>query len=287
MTTSPTLGSASRTGAEVADGGDHLRVTLAHPGKRNALAPAQMYPVVHAALARAAAEPRIGAVILTGADGYFCAGGDLATLAGRAAMDHAGRRSAIEELHAVIRAIRACPRPVIAAVEGGAAGAGFSIALACDLLVAAEDASFSAAYVRVGLVPDGGLTAALAQRLPLALAQRLCLTGDPVDAPVLAALGVVTDLVPPGQALPRAAALASGLARGPLAAQTAIKRLLLAASDAEAGRFDAQLDREAEAMAEALAGPEAAVGLAARSSRTAPDFGRSADPAPHRSDRRD
>jgi len=109
--------------ADRQDRGDHLLVTLRNPGRRNALAPV-MYAEIQAALIEAAAANQIGAVVLTGADGYFCAGGDLNTLAERAAMSRQDRRARIEDLHATIRAIRACPRPVIAAVEGGAAGAG-------------------------------------------------------------------------------------------------------------------------------------------------------------------
>ncbi|MDQ1902814.1 enoyl-CoA hydratase family protein [Paracoccus sp. WLY502] len=260
----------------VADQGDHLLVTLDNPGSRNALAPA-MHPVLRDALSRAATQDRFGAVVLTGAGGYFCAGGDLNALSQRAAMGRDERRARIDDLHATIRAIRACPRPVIAAVEGGAAGAGLSIALACDLLVAAEDATFSAAYVRVGLVPDGGLTALLARRVPAPFAARMCMTGDPVSAIALAAMGVVTDLCAPGQAVARAAELAARLAGGPAEAQAAIKRLL-----AEAGHsgFADQLDRERDAMADALASPEAAAGLKARLARVAPDFGRG-KPASH------
>ncbi|WBU59695.1 oxepin-CoA hydrolase, alternative type [Paracoccus albus] len=261
---------APQADALIEDCGDYLRVTLSNPGRRNALAPA-MYARLREALAQAAAQDRLGAVVLTGAEGYFCAGGDLNALATRAAMPRDERRARIEDLHATIRAIRACPRPVIAAVEGGAAGAGLSIALACDLLVAAEDASFAAAYVRVGLVPDGGLTASLARRVPAGFAARMCLTGDPVPAASFAAMGVVTDLVAPGQALAHAAALAARMAQGPATAQGAIKKLLTAARE---GDFDSQLDREAEAMADALAAPEAAAGLTARLNRTTPDFGR-------------
>ncbi|RJL13087.1 oxepin-CoA hydrolase, alternative type [Paracoccus siganidrum] len=262
--------SDSQGQARVQDRGDHLRITLDNPARRNALSPS-MHPVLREALDRAAAENRLGAVVLTGAQGYFCAGGDLNALAQRAALSRDERRARIDELHATIRAIRACPRPVIAAVEGGAAGAGLSIALACDLLVAAEDAVFAAAYVRVGLVPDGGLTASLARRVPASFAARMCLTGDPVAAPVLAAMGVVTDLAAPGQAIARASEQATRLAQGPAGAQAAIKRLL---EDAGQARFDDQLDRERDAMADALATPEAAAGLKARLERSTPDFGR-------------
>lgn len=262
--------SDSQGQARVQDCGDHLRITLDNPARRNALSPA-MHPVLREALDRAAAEDRLGAVVLTGAGGYFCAGGDLNALAGRAELSRDERRARIDELHATIRAIRACPRPVIAAVEGGAAGAGLSIALACDLLVAAEDAVFAAAYVRVGLVPDGGLTASLARRVPASFAARMCLTGDPVAAPALAGMGVVTDLAAPGQAIACASELATRIAQGPAGAQAAIKRLL---EDAGQGRFDDQLDRERDAMADALATPEAAAGLKARLDRITPDFGR-------------
>ena len=260
--------------AVVQDHSDHLLVTLSNPQRRNALSPA-MYADLRAALDRAAADDRFGAVVLTGANGYFCAGGDLNALAERAALSREERRTRIEDLHATIRAIRACPRPVIAAVEGGAAGAGFSIALACDLLVASEDASFAAAYVRVGLVPDGGLTASLARRVPASLAARLCLTGDPIAAPVLAGMGVVTDLCASGQANANAAQLAARLAQGPAEAQAAIKRLL---ANAYAGEFDAQMQCERDAMADALALPEAAAGIRARLDRTVPDFGRGTPP---------
>lgn len=254
----------------VEDRGDHLLVIFDNPARRNALS-AAMHPVLRAALDRAASEDRFGAVVLTGTGGYFCAGGDLDTLSQRAALSRDDRRARIDDLHATIRAIRACPRPVIAAVEGGAAGAGLSIALACDLLVAAEDATFTAAYVRVGLVPDGGLTASLMRRLPASFAARMCLLGDPVDAPRLAGMGVVTDLAAPGQALRLAAELAALFQRGPAGAQAAIKRLL---AEAGQGDFDGQMDREREAMADALASPEAATGIRARLDKRIPDFGR-------------
>lgn len=259
-----------QTHLRVEDRGDHLLVTFDNPARRNALS-AEMHPLLRAALIRAASEDRFGAVVLTGAAGYFCAGGDLNALSQRAALSRDERRTRIDDLHATIRAIRDCPRPVIAAVEGGAAGAGLSIALACDLLVAAEDATFAAAYVRVGLVPDGGLTASLARKVPASFAARMCLTGDPVAASVLAAMGVVTDLAAPGQVLRQAAELAARLAQGPAGAQAAIKRLL---ADASQGAFDHQLDRERDAMADALASAEAATGIRARLNRSSPDFGR-------------
>ena len=133
-----------------------------NPAARNAITPG-FYEGLTAGLAQAEADPGIGAVVLTGAGGFFCAGGDLQQLAKPRELPPAGRRERIEALHDAIRAIRDCGKPVIAAVEGGAAGAGVSFALACDMLVMARDAYFSVAYVKVGLSPDGGATAFLSE----------------------------------------------------------------------------------------------------------------------------
>ena len=163
--------------ARVEDRCDHLKVTLSNFGRRNALAPS-MYVSLRAALEQAAAEDRLGAVVLTGADGYFCAGGDLNALATRAAMSRDERRALIEDLHATIRAIRACPRLVIAAIEGGAAGAGLSVALACDLRVAEEHAQMALPEAGVGLLPCAGGTQWLAWTVGESWAKRLVLLGE-------------------------------------------------------------------------------------------------------------
>ena len=254
---------------EIIDEGDHLIVVNRNPARRNALTP-DFYAGVTEATAQAAREARIGAIVVTGEGGFFCAGGDLNFLRTARDMPHAARRARIEELEAVIRAIRACPRPVIAAVEGGAAGAGFSLALACDMIVAGRDARFTAAYVTAGLVPDGGLTAALTERLPPAMAAEICLLGQPVAAARLHALGVVNALTDEGGALAEAQNIARRLAAGPAEAQAAIKRLLIGAT---AALWDRQLTAEADSMAYALAAPEAAEGMAAFLGKRAPDFG--------------
>ncbi|TFL18057.1 oxepin-CoA hydrolase, alternative type [Jannaschia formosa] len=237
------------------DLGDRLVVTNENPGKRNALTPAY-YDALNDAL-ETARDPRIGAVILRGAGGYFCAGGNLAALATRRDLPRAGRLAKIGALHDLVAAIRACPAPVIAAVEGGAAGAGASIAFACDLVVAAEDARFTAAYVKAGLVPDGGLTAALAMLVPRATAMRMALLGDPVTAARLHALGAISDLCAPGTAEAAAHALADRLCTGPRVTQGLIKRLV---ADAY-GDPAAQAERERQAMADAQASPEGMAGI--------------------------
>ncbi|WP_021027909.1 enoyl-CoA hydratase-related protein, partial [Comamonas sp. B-9] len=139
-------------------------------------------------------------------------------------------------------------------------GAGLSLALACDMLVAARNAAFSVAYVKVGLSPDGGATAFLAEHLSRQLLTELCLSGDRVSGERMQQLGLVNRLAEPGDALAQAIALAAQLADGPLQAMASIKSLCRAAYD---NSLEAQLDMEAELMVQAQATPESAEGIAA------------------------
>ena len=142
--------------------------------------------------------------------------------------------------------------------------------LACDLVVAAEDARFVMAYVKVGLSPDGGATHALSWRVPYATAFEWLATGAPIDAATLQRHGLVNRVVPPGTALAAALEWAQALARGPSAALARIKAL---ASAAEAAALDAQLDAEREAFVASLHGPEAGEGIEAFLARRTPVFG--------------
>lgn len=234
--------------------------------KRGAIQP-ELYEAIKAAMQTAEA-PAIRAVILTGGP-FFCAGGDLTQLKERASLPETERRARIEQLHDVIRAMHACPVPLIAAIEGGAAGAGLSFALACDLIVAAENATFTAAYVKVGLTPDGGLTSALSRLLPRQLAMEACLFGTPISAETLNDLGVITRLCPKGQTLTEAETLARQISEGPRQAQSQICALMRNAGDLP---LQAQMDREVESMAKAVASPEAAEGMAAFFEKRPPVF---------------
>ncbi|TDF64549.1 oxepin-CoA hydrolase, alternative type [Cupriavidus sp. L7L] len=248
--------------------GPVLVLTNNNPAARNALTPA-FFEALPVALADAEADPSIGAVVLTGADGTFCSGGDLSQLAKRREMSVGERRVAMERLHVLIRAIRSCSKPVIAAVEGAAAGAGLSIALACDLLVAARNASFSVAYVKVGLTPDGGATAFLAELVSRQLLTELCLTGARVTGERMHSLGVVNRLTDLGQALPEATLLATSIAAGPQRAMGRIKMLCRQANEVS---LDQQLECEATFMVASLGDEEAAEGISAFLAKRAPDF---------------
>lgn len=253
--------------ARLEDAGDRLIVWNGNADKRGALS-AELYDCIREAFQKAA-EPRIRSVIL-GSDGdFFCAGGDLTVLIERRTLSEAERREKIEELHWLSRAIRSSPVPVIAAVKGGAAGAGLSLALACDLIVAEKGAKFTAAYVKAGLVPDGGLTAALARLVPRSLAMEMCLLAQPVTAERMADLGVVTALADLGDVDALAASYADRVAKGPRTAQGTIRAMV---SEAYEAREDMQLDLERDAMAAASGGTEAAEGISAFLEKRPPAF---------------
>ncbi len=239
-----------------------------NPAARNALTP-EFYDALRQALAQAEVDPTIGAVVLTGVGGHFCAGGDLHRLALRRAMTPAARRVNLEGLHDLIRAIQHCSKPVIAAVEGAAAGAGLSIALACDMLVAARNASFSVAYVKVGLTPDGGATAFLAEFVSRQVLTQLCLTGERISGERLHALGAVNALTEPDEALSAAITLATRVAAGPQRAMGRIKTLCRQASSTT---LEQQLALEATHMVESMGDDEAALGIAAFFDKRPADF---------------
>lgn len=247
---------------------DHMVLWNTNTARRNALSP-EYYDGLLAGLAEAAETPEITAVILVGEGDYFCSGGDLNLLKDRRNMTLEERKAAIGNLHALIQAIRTCPKPVISAIEGGAAGAGLSIALACDMVVSAQGATFTLAYVKAGLVPDGGATHALMNALPRGTVSKMALLGTPLTAERMYELGALTELTGEGESLGAAQALAGKIAAGPEQAIAAIKGLL---TSAETATLEDQLDAECAAMAEALGGEEARRGIAAVLSKTRPVF---------------
>lgn len=205
--------------------GQTLVLTLRNPERRNAIEPA-MYAAGVEALSGAESSADIRSVIITGADGMFCSGGNLQRLLSNRQQSPDVQTQSIEGLHNWIETIRTYPKPVIAAVEGAAAGAGFSLALACDFIVSARNAMFVMAYSNVALSPDGGASWSLAQALPRQIATEILMCGDRFGAERLHALGLVNRLAETGQALNTALALAEQLnARAPNALSS-IKELL-------------------------------------------------------------
>ncbi|UWQ81819.1 enoyl-CoA hydratase/isomerase family protein (plasmid) [Leisingera sp. S132] len=248
--------------------GGTLVIWNCNTGMRNALS-YEYYHGLQDGLARAARDPAIAAVILAGEGGFFCSGGNLNMLKERRELPFEERQVQIGKLNALIRAVRDCPKPVIAAVEGGAAGAGLSLAMAADMIVAEEGAKFTLAYVKAGLVPDGGATYTLTQALPRATVARMAMLAEPLSAERMHQLGAVTELSPKGRTLAQAEALADAVARGPEQAIAGIKALL---NQAETASFEDQMTHERDAMAQALGGDEAQAGIGAFLSKTSPVF---------------
>jgi 2-(1,2-epoxy-1,2-dihydrophenyl)acetyl-CoA isomerase len=209
---------------------DGVRVlTLNRPQRLNAL-DAGLHAALRQALAEAAADPACRVILLTGAGRGFCAGQDLAEpgLTG----PHADLASVLDRgWNALVRALRACPKPIVCAVHGSAAGAGASIAFACDITLAAEDAKFSQAFIRIGLIPDSGATWTLPRLVGPARARALTMLGDLVTGAEAAAMGLVWRAVPADRLMPEAQAIAARLARLPAEALAAIKGALDAAAD--------------------------------------------------------
>ncbi|MFN3852858.1 MAG: enoyl-CoA hydratase/isomerase family protein [Phreatobacter sp.] len=243
-------------------------IRLNRPRQLNVLDPALGRGLV-AAVGAAAADDGIRAVVLAGGGRSFCAGGDLSVF--HADPDRAPEAAGelIDLFHTALRGIALMPKPVIAAVQGPVAGGGFSLAVACDLVVAAEDATFLAAYTKLGTSPDGGLTWSLTQLIGRRRALDLILTNRRLDAATALAWGLVNAVVPPGTQESEALALADALATGSAGATAAVKRLV---GEAAGQSFDAQLDAERAAFVARAATADFREGIAAFVARRPPAF---------------
>ncbi|MBV8524962.1 MAG: enoyl-CoA hydratase/isomerase family protein [Acetobacteraceae bacterium] len=177
--------------------GPVLVLTMNYPERRNALA-MPMREAMIAALERAEADRDVRALVLTGAGGIFSSGGDISAMGAR---DIAAGRERFRITHRFVRLMIESSRPIIAAVEGWAAGAGMSVALCCDTIIAAEDARFVASFGRVGLMGDLGLLHTLPARVGQGRARQILLYGEPVDAPRAEQMGLIDQVVPNGRAL--------------------------------------------------------------------------------------
>lgn len=246
-----------------------LLLTLSDPATRNTLS-AQVLSAGIEALGVAESDPQVAAVILRGAGAHFCAGGNVQGLAERRDAGRAAQRQMLEHLHQFVEALRAFPKPVIAAVEGAAAGAGFAVALNCDLIVAAEDAQFTLSYGRLGLSPDAGSSWNLVQALPRMLVQRMIWLAEPASAAQLRDLGLVGWVAPAGQATAEALRVAARLeAMAPNALASAKELVQLAPSRT----LHQQLAAERDHFIENLFHANGAEGLQAFIEKRAPRFG--------------
>jgi 2-(1,2-epoxy-1,2-dihydrophenyl)acetyl-CoA isomerase len=221
-------------------------ITLNRPHARNALT-AEMKDALLAAVRKAGAQAEVRAVILTGAGEAFCSGQDLREHAEVLASGAEPTGTVRQHYNPIITTIMTMPKPVIAAVNGNAAGAGASLALACDFRVAARRASLLMAFARVGLAADSGASWTLQRLAGPAKAAELLMLAEPVDAEHALAAGLFTTVVADDEVVPEAMRLAQRLAEGPTAAYGGIKDQLL--YSASHGLADS-LENEARVQAE-------------------------------------
>jgi 2-(1,2-epoxy-1,2-dihydrophenyl)acetyl-CoA isomerase len=240
-------------------------LTLDRPEALNAL-DRELKEVLLAAVRGAARDAHVRAVVLTGAGRAFCAGQDLRER-------NEGAPSLADELREryvpLIMAIRRLEKPIVAAVNGVAAGAGFSLALACDLRVMAEGATLVASFGRIGLVPDSGMSWFLPRLVGPARAAEILMLSDPIDAARAERIGLADRVVPAGTAVAEAQALAARLAEGAPRAQALTRRAL-----AYAQEHDLEATLEFETQLQDVAGRTAdhAEGLRAFAEKRPPRF---------------
>jgi len=253
-------------GLRVEIDGPVATLTLDRPEALNALTVA-VKVALRDALEAIAADRTVRAVILTGAGRGFCAGQDLAErdLPDAAPLDVELR----ERYNPIIRVLRSMGQPVIAAVNGVAAGAGASLAFACDLRIAATDARFVLAFGRIGLVPDSGATWFLPRLVGAARAAEIALVGDPIPAEEALRIGLVSSVVPADDLMTEARSLA-----GLLAARAPLALALTKSALERAATIDLEAALEGEAKLQGIAGASAdhAEGLAAFRAKRAPRF---------------
>lgn len=244
------------------------RITLDRPDKLNAFT-RTMHAHLREAFDRVETDDSIRAVVLTGAGRGFCAGQDLADLSFEPGNMTDLGQLIDENFNPLIRRMRVLPKPIVARVAGIAAGAGASLALACDLVIAARSASFLQAFVNIGLVPDSGSTWLVPQRIGHARAMGLAMLGERLTAERAEQWGLIWKCVDDDTLDAEVETLAGRLAAMPTRALAAIKH---ATDGAQTNTLDAQLDFERDAQRELGASDDYAEGVAAFLAKRRPEF---------------
>lgn len=245
-------------------------LTLNRPERLNALGDTLREDLLHA-IQKCGADDNVGAIVITGAGRGFCSGGDVKSMSER---NEAGQASTLQEQLAPLRdrcvlAMRDCPKPIIAAVNGAAAGAGMNLALACDIRIASTAAKFNQAFVKRGLAPDWGGSWFLPRVVGTAKACELIFTGDTIDAAEALRLGIVNAVVEPEKLMEEAHALARRIAAGPPVALRLAKRAIYRNLEAD---LRAGLEFETFAQTVCKATEDAKEGVRAFMEKRAPVF---------------
>jgi len=243
-------------------------ITLNRPQRLNACTEAMHQALKHA-LDEAGGDPASRALIITGAGRGFCAGQDLNDRLSKSGETPVLGGALEAYYNPLVRKLRELPFPIVAAVNGVAAGAGANIALACDIVLAAKSASFVQAFAKIGLIPDSGGTWFLPRLIGPARARALALTGEPLPAEKAEAWGLIWKAVADLELMGEAHKLCTHFAAAPTLGLALIKRALDASWDND---LDAQLDLEREFQREASLTPDYAEGVRAFLEKRAPVF---------------
>jgi len=248
-------------------GGAIATITLNRPDARNAIDLTMRRELV-AALDDVEADEAGRVLVLTGAGGHFCAGGDVKSMRAQRSTAAEGR-ARVELLNRMVQRLVDFPRPTLAMVDGYAVGAGTNLALCCDLVVASDRAKFGELFNKIGLVPDGGGTWLLSRLVGLARAKELIFTGGVFDAAEAARIGLVNRVVPVAELERVTRALAEKIAAGPPGVLRMAKHMVNRAATSD---LAAALDLEAYSQGLAVASEDHQEGLAAFFDKRPPKF---------------
>ncbi len=248
--------------------GPIARILFNRPEVLNALN-GQVMELFTNTLVGLAVDPAVRGIVISGEGRAFSAGGDMKWLLGLPEGPVAGFHTLAARLHGAVLEIRRMRKPVVAAVNGIAAGAGFSIALNCDFRVMAESATYRQAYTSSGLSIDGGGTYALPRLVGIARALEIAAFDEPIDAQKALEWGLVTKVVPDGQTVDEAVALAQRVAAGSLEAFGQCKQLLTDSFDTA---FETHIERERAALRHCASHPDGREGLKAFKEKRKPQF---------------
>ncbi|HYL86233.1 MAG TPA: enoyl-CoA hydratase-related protein [Candidatus Angelobacter sp.] len=268
MSNSPQPAQAGPVILEARHGGI-ATVVLNRPDRLNALNN-ELALGLNDALSRIAEDDSVRVVVLTGAGRAFCSGGDLGAIGkGRASGQTQGLEPLLRAGMQAVLTMRVMPQPVIAAVNGAAAGAGMNIALAADIRIAAEEATFGQNFSKVGLFPDFGGTYFLPQLVGPAIAAELFYTGDMIGAKAALDLGIVNRVVPAAQLEAEVRALAEKISQGPPVAVRSVKKSLFAS---EKKKLAEALEHEVQEQIRCYLSEDCSEGIRAFFEKRAPRF---------------
>ncbi|MFW2365064.1 MAG: enoyl-CoA hydratase/isomerase family protein [Desulforhopalus sp.] len=251
---------------EIDDGVGLIR--LNRPNDGNALIPEMAWELLDAAN-RCDEDPEIRAVVLTGSGKMFCAGGDLKAFAAQGEKVSGYIKDITQAFHAAISRFNWMDPPVVGAINGTAAGGGFSLALTTDIAIAAESAKFTMAYTKGGLTPDGSSSYFLARMVGLRRAKEMALLNPILSARQAMEWGLVNEVVADDQVLSTALEIAKHLAKGPTRSFGETKRLILSGATES---LESQMERETRAIAAIARSADTREGIAAFIAKRTPDF---------------